>query len=284
MHLDNSPAQDTLDALLAPWARLALSQGIKFQALEELLKAQLVQAASQAAALSKTKITASSISLATGLQRPDVTRLLAEKHKAVAPAPRTISDQVFTRWLNDAQWQSANGQPKALKRDASNTLLGSFDALCQSVSQSVHPKSVQNELVRLHLAEVTTSQSGDQFVTLLADNFTPSTNHSAMLALLAGNAGAHLQAAVSNVVAAQQGQEPQHLEQAVVSDPISPAQAQAVQQLIQQHWQAIKAASVPALEAAETEQANSQQAGAQRIRLGVYVYTEPAITNSKEHL
>ena len=147
---DTEWAKPVLAELLRPLAELALSQGIKLPELTEALKAALVTAAAdgiRAARGPGARVTDSAVSVSTGVHRKDVRRM-AEAGPAPTP-PRSVAPLVFTRWRSSPDFLHADGRPRDLPANLQSDERPNFTALCASISQDVHPRTVLDELLRL---------------------------------------------------------------------------------------------------------------------------------------
>jgi hypothetical protein len=142
----------------------------------------------------------------------------------------------------------------------------SFEALAQSVTRDVHPRSLLDELCRLGLAQI----EGD-LVHVVQDSFVPRGDADRMLGFLGSNVGDHLRAAVANVLS----DPPAHLEQAVFADDLSPQSVDAFRQLMRTQWKTLLAATVPALEKLIEDDRAAGRPQDQRVRVGLYTYDEP---------
>jgi hypothetical protein len=81
----------------------------------------------------------------------------------------------------------------------------------------------------------------------------------------------HLRAAIANVTA----EKPHHFEQAIFADELSEDSLNAVRELVRTQWQTLLAGTVPTLqELIDTDQ-TAGRARQQRVRIGLYSYTEP---------
>ena len=256
-----------LGALLGPLTALAVAHGLPYQATEELLKQAYVEAARamQAGAAGPRDI--SRVSMATGLSRREVTRLTEARPRA-ATQRRSPATQVFTRWRGDRSLHNKRGQPIPLPRQGPAP---SFEALAQSVTRDVHPRSLLDELVRMGLAEL--SADGET-VRLVKNAFVPQGDASRMFGFLGSNVGDHLSAAVENVLAST----PPHFEQALFADELSAESMQAVSALVATQWQALMQALVPAVNALiDADREAAHTAGRRtdkRLRIGLYSYHE----------
>jgi hypothetical protein len=259
---------NALAELLAPLARLGVAHGLPFATVEELLKRAYVDAArAMQAGPSAGQRDISRVSTTTGLNRREVTRLSQERPSATTlrSSPAT---QVFTRWRGDPQLTNKRGQPRPLPR------LGpapSFEALAQSVTRDVHPRSLLEELCRLGLAEVNAS---DDTVRLLRNAFVPADDAARLFGFLGANVGDHLSAAVDNVLIDHQT----HFEQAIFADGLSAESLQDLRGLIAAQWQSLLQGMVPAVNAlieADTQAATGATRRAdRRMRVGLYSYHE----------
>ncbi|MBL0728820.1 DUF6502 family protein [Piscinibacter sp. HJYY11] len=256
---DTSAVLAACRALLTPLAQLAIARGLHHADLDELLRAAFVDAALAAHPDASPHRAASRVSTATGLNRREVTRLL--QREPVAEARRTPATQVFTRWLSDPAWHAHT----ALPRQGAGA---SFEALAQSVTKDVHPRSLLEELCRLGLARV---DEAKDLVELLRERFAPAGDEPRMLGFLASNVGDHLHAAVTNVVSP----EPQHLEQAVFADELSTESVQRLQPLVREQWQQLLRTLAPAVQKAIDEDARLGRPQDQRLRVGLYGYHAP---------
>jgi Family of unknown function (DUF6502) len=256
-----------LEALLAPLAQLAVAHGLPFPAAEELFKRAYVDAARAMQTGGTGQRDISRVSMATGLNRREVTRLTEERPTA-ATQRRSPATEVFTRWRGDRSLHNKRGQPLPLPRQGEAP---SFESLAHSVTRDVHPRSLLDELVRLGLVEL--SADGET-VRLVSNAFVPRGDAIRMFSFLGSNVGDHLSASVANVLA----DAPPHFEQALFADELSAESLLAVRSLITTQWQALMQAVVPAVNALlDTDREAVQTSGRradQRLRVGLYSYHE----------
>ncbi|MFT3664539.1 DUF6502 family protein [Piscinibacter sp.] len=255
-------------ALLQPLARLAVARGLAHATVGEMLRAAFVEEAHAAYPQLHEHRRVSRISAATGINRREVTRLLAARQRRGAPA-RSYPSELFARWTTHPDYLDADGRARPLPRlgDAP-----SFEALAQSVTRDMHPRSLLEELIRLGLAEH--DEEADS-VTLLRSAFVPRGDDARMVGLLAANLGDHFHAAVDNVL----GAAPAHFEQALYADGLSDESLAQLRELVTQQWLALTAALVPRIEKmiADDDAAGiGGRAGAgNRARIGLYSYQAP---------
>lgn len=261
---DHDALLDAIQSVLAPLADLAVAKGLTFAVVEESLKQAFVRAAQEAQlaqGLPAHRLV-SRISAATGINRREVTRLTQSDAGAPQPAAASVVSQLFTRWISDKQLR-VKGKPRALPRQSSDG--ASFEALARSVTQDVHPRTLLDELCRLHLARW---DADTDTVHLLQEAFAPRGDWQRMIAFLGDNVGDHLHAAVDNVLQ----DEPAHFEQAVFAQGLSEDSVERVRALARKHWKALMAEAVPLLEQRVQSDAEQAAVATHRVRLGLFTY------------
>lgn len=251
--------QRALERLMSEIARLCLAHGMAFADAEEMLKRAYVNAARAALHPGSGTRDISRVSTATGLNRREVTRISNEA--GAPPAPRrSPATQVFTRWVGSPLLRGEGGEVRSLKRQGPAP---SFEALAQSVTRDVHPRSLLDELCRLGLASL--DESTDT-VRLLRDSFVPGDDQARMLDFLGSNVGDHLATAVTNVL----GKEAAQLEQAIFADELSDESLAAVRKLVAEQWKTLLGALVPRLQALIDADRDAGRRAHKRIRIGLY--------------
>ena len=263
---------DALRALLGPMARLALAQGVSFAALEEMLKEAVVDEALKAQSAQTPSRMVSRVSVATGHNRREVTRL-TQRQRSAREVRHPPAAEVFARWLTDPACCDGDGLPQPLPRLPRTPGEASFEGLAHSVTRDVHPRSLLDELCRLGIARL--DGETDQVV-LVRSAFVPNDAQAAMLGFLGDNVGDHLNAAVSNVIAT----EPPHFEQAVFADELSLESVAAVRRMVLGSWERLMKAAVPLLEGLIEEDRKLGRPQQHRVRIGLYSYSAPMATTS----
>jgi hypothetical protein len=253
--------------LMEPLAKLAIARGVPFVTLEDILKTAFVDAARAAHPNLPAHRMVSRISTATGINRREVSRIT--QARSVAPAVHhSPATRVFTRWLAEPALKTRRGEVIALPRQGPTP---SFESLAQSVTRDVHPRSLLDELCRLGLARV----EGDM-VLVANDSFVPTVDSQRMLGFLGSNVGDHLRAAVANVLS----DTPPHLEQAVFADELSKESMDAFRLVMRRQWKALLDATVPTLQRLIDADHAAGRSQDQRVRVGLYTYTEAMATAS----
>jgi len=252
-----------LSLLLTPMARLAIARGLPYAAVDDLLRGAFVKAARDAHPGLPPHRMVSRISTATGLNRREVTRLVGAGGLAASPR-RWPAGEVFTRWLSDPSYGQTRRKTRRLPRQGPAP---SFEALAQSVTRDVHPRSLLDELCRLGLARWDDSTD---MVELQSDALVPKGDTARMFAFLGENVGDHLSAAVANVTADR----PAHLEQAVYADDMSAESVASVRELVGERWQALLGEFVPVLEQLIADDKAAGRLQDRRVRIGLFTYSD----------
>lgn len=253
---------DTLGRLFVPLAKLCLANGITFAAAEDVLKRAFVQEAAALQPDAPEHGTVSRVSTATGISRREVTRLIKAAPGRHPKQP--LAAEVFARWTTDPALRGNDGAPLPLDRQGPAP---SFEALAQSVTRDVHPRSMLDELVRLGL--VGHDEETDR-VTLTRRDFVPDRDSQQMLGFLGDNVGDHLDGAVANIV---QGGDMHH-EQAVFADELSAESVEALRPLIVAQWQALRDALVPTLTDLIEADHSAGRHQDRRVRIGLYSFAD----------
>lgn len=252
--------------VLGPLATLAVQRGLTYAPVEEMLRRAFVGAADVAHpdVLAHRKV--SRLATTTGINRREVTRLLALLRDVQASQhlpQRSLVSEVFAHWMSDARYRDRRGEPRVLKRQGRAP---SFESLAQTITRDVHPRSLLDELVRLKLAVLDPEQDT---VELVRDAFVPRGDRVRMLQYLGDNVGDHLAGAVANVLTDGQ----RHFEQAIYADGLSEASVREAWQHIGELWKGLVAALVPALED-KVERDRPHDGATHRLRLGLYTFDE----------
>ena len=258
-----------LQRLLLPLARLCLANGLTFPAVEEMLKQAFVSEADALQPDAPEYGKVSRISTTTGISRREVTHLIrCEAADRTTKPP--LASQLFARWSTDPALRDGNGTTCTLNRQGPAP---SFEALAQSITRDVHPRSMLDELLRLGLARF---DEDSDVVSLVPGEFVPQGDFRQMLGFLGDNVGDHLQAAVDNVIRGTG----QHVEQAVFADELSAESLATLHPLVMAQWQTLRDAMVPTIGALIEADRLAGRPQDQRVRIGLYTFTETTQDNN----
>ena len=269
-----------LTRLIAPLAQLAVARGVSYAVLDEGLRSALVASAHATHPDLPEHRRVSRVSTTTGLNRREVSRLLAGRSQATAGAApaaprRSPAAAVFARWLSRAEYRTRSGAPRVLPRTGPAP---SFESLAQEVTRDVHPRAILEELVRLKVV----AHNGERdTVRLLQQSFVPSGDVDRMLQWLGANVGDHFAGAVANLT----GRRPAFADQAIAADGLSAASIAQVRPLLVAHWERITGELAPLLErliADDASNAGPTRPNHYRVRFGLYGFDDAEPTPAAE--
>lgn len=251
----------TLDQVLIIMEQLALwliRSGVGHTEFATAIKPIFLQQSLEETTRIKGKQTDSAISLLSGLHRRDVSALRENiENKNVYPTTTatSIPAQVIGKWIAQ-EWPDQIPQ---------NGTAPSFEALVQSISKDIHPRSVQQELERLQIVSV-----DQEHIRLLQQAFTPDPQALETRQMVAQNIADHLAAAVHNLTSASPNK---FLEQSVFADGLTRESALQLEQLSREIWQTnmLKVLRT-AIELCEKDQ--NMKGNNQRFRLGIFSFTD----------
>lgn len=253
-----------LQRLLRPLVRLAITSGVTFPVMADLLRGLFVDVASRDVLSDAAARTDSRISLLTGVHRKEIRRLRLEAPEVAAVPPVvTISSQIIARWLGTSEYEDEAGNPLVLPRLRAEAGGPSFDALVESVTTDVRPRAVLEDFLA---QEIVVQEPGDR-VRLNKAAFIPSAASAEQLFFFGRNLHDHIAAAAANVAA---GGGAPFMDSSVHYDQLSPeAAAQLVALAHEVAAQALLQVNRTALGLATAETGL-----ARRVNFGIYVYAE----------
>jgi hypothetical protein len=259
-----------IQRLLRPLVRLAITSGVTFPVMADLLRGVFVDVASRDLLGDAASRTDSRISLLTGVHRKEIRRLRTEAPAGEAiPPVVTIGSQIVARWLGMKQYCSASGEPLPLPRLRAGADAPSFEALVETVTTDVRPRAVLDDL----LAQGVVVLEENDLVRLNKVAFIPSAATAEQLFFFGRNLHDHIAAAAANVAASSSAP---FLDSSVHYDQLSPETAT---QLLRVAYATAEQALVSVNRAAIslTEPASPlppAPAQTRRVNFGIYIYTE----------
>lgn len=207
-------ASTAIKRLLRPLVRILLATGISFQSFCELVKSAYVKVAEEDFRLPEKDQTDSRISLLTGIQRREVSRIRNEVSEPISlPENASMSAHLLAIWSGNPEFQDQNGMPLPLPRLSGKDQTPSFERLVQSVSKDFRPRVVLDEWLR---QGVITLDDEDR-VHLSIDAFAHPQEIEEQHFYLGQNIHDHLAATAHNLV----GGQPPLLERCVFYDKLS---------------------------------------------------------------
>ncbi len=255
--------------MLEPLIRLMVAQGVTYTQLTQALKPSFMNAAREELLAEGSKVTDAAVSLRSGVHRKEVraSSAVSNSSSAVAsPAKKAVSlaEQIFTRWLTDASYRTADGKPASLPLTGPAP---SFDALASSITKDLSRRTVLNELIRLGLVK----QEGDRVVPQ-ADSIVPRADLAEMISYYRGQLHDHLAAGAANIQAVSAGEAPPFLEQSLYANGLSRESIEHLAHMGRQIWKS----AFDQMVGTATQRLNVDRAQhlSSRIRFGVYFYSE----------
>jgi Family of unknown function (DUF6502) len=263
----DDPDQATLAAavsVLEALAGLMLARGIRYARAEELLKAAFVRAGARAFVAQGKPASVSTLSVASGLRRREVQRLVDDAPVETPPVHISLAARVRARWTSEAQYLDSHGQPLRLPRTAPADQ-PSFASLAAAISKDVHPRPMLDELVRVGAAE----EDGDHVV-LRGRLGTPDRSWDELVAVGCANVADHLSAVLVNLLT-----QPRPLfEQSLFADGLTQRSAQRGADLAKEMWLAAAPGMTNRLQSLVDLDEQTPDNG-WRLRIGLYSYIAP---------
>jgi len=133
--------------MIRPLAIFCVSRGLRIQDFIHLAKEEFVRSAHEGLQKESASISISRLSVMTGLQRPEINRILEN------PADRHSKDfitRIIGQWTSDKQFK-AGGRLRQLGVEGLNS---DFAKLVASVSKDLNPHTVRFELERLKVVTI----------------------------------------------------------------------------------------------------------------------------------
>jgi len=272
-------------AMLAPLIRWLVTQGVGYPQLAQALREVYLDTARASLDAEGKRVTDAAISLRTGVHRKEV-RAHTEQRSArsesgagpaLAKSPQSsIAEQVFTRWITDAAYRGAKGEPVSL---AIAGPAPSFDSLVSSVTRDFARRTVLDELVRLGLVE----EAGQQVAPRVL-SAAPPHDQEQLLRTFSMHVADHIASCTANIQSARAGSDERLLENSLYGQGLSDASIAQLSQLAREVWkpafqQMVSAAQQRYALDSQSAKADTTEADASRprgrMRFGVYFYSEP---------
>ena len=276
-----------MQQLAAGGLRLGLSHG----QLEAGLRDAMLEAAYLQSQRSGGRVTVSSLHVATGIHRREISRWLSGRNEVAAgetgageagageAAPAkgdsasaltlgndSPSARVVARWTTNAGYTDAQGEPLALpmQKRADGP---SFAQLVEDIGPEVRARSVLDGLIAAGLVEA----QADGHFSLSAAAYLPEANSTESIGFLAANVGDHLAAAIHNISAPADAR---FFERAFFDDDVSAETVRTLQETVRTEGMDLLRGLVTTSDSVERAQREAGDGGGQRVRIGLYCFTE----------
>ncbi len=258
--------------MLRPLVRFLLEKQLGFPLLSNLLKGLYVEVAEHDVAIPGRGPTDSRISLLTGIHRREVKRLRTElRHDDRIPSVVTLGALLVSRWIGEAEYLDAEGQPRALPRRGSGV---SFESLVASVSTDLPPRSVLDEWLRLGIV----SEDENGMLRLAVDSFVPEKGYDEKIHFFGRNLRDHISAGTHNIL--EDG--PPFFDRSVYYDELSQASVDELERMAREEGaELIRRVNRRALEL-QGEDVAAPQESTHRMTLGAYFFTADERTENRD--
>ena len=276
-----------MQQLAAGGLRLGLSHG----QLEAGLRDAMLEAAYLQSQRGGGRVTVSSLHVATGIHRREISRWLSERNEvavgetgagetgageaaqakgdsasALTLGNDSPSARVVARWTTNAGYTDAQGEPLALpmQKRADGP---SFAQLVEDIGPEVRARSVLDGLIAAGLVEA----QADGHFSLSAAAYLPEANSTESIGFLAANVGDHLAAAIHNISAPADAR---FFERAFFDDDVSAETVRTLQETVRTEGMDLLRGLVTTSDSVERAQREAGDGGGQRVRVGLYCFTE----------
>ena len=133
--------------LLRPVLRFCLRYSLKVQDLTAIVKMELINEAKNELGRRQLPVNASKLSVMTGLQRAEVSKILKEPQTENNQAENSnVISKVVTQWRVTKKYQDESGNPRSLSVKGKKS---EFAQLVQSINKYLNPYTILFELERL---------------------------------------------------------------------------------------------------------------------------------------
>ncbi|KPJ97959.1 MAG: hypothetical protein AMJ60_09860 [Desulfobacterales bacterium SG8_35] len=169
--------------LLRPLVRILLRYGVSFGEFAEMARWVFVDVADKDFSIGGRKQTVSRISVITGLNRKDVTRLkkINIHDDKDGPAGINRAGRVIFGWVRDKTFHGSKGVPAVLPLEGEDK---SFTALVKQYSGDMPVRAVLDELLRIEAVR----KNDDNTVTLLTKAYIPKNIDAEKISILGADA------------------------------------------------------------------------------------------------
>ena len=187
-----------------PLVRLMIHWGVGYKDFSVFLKSAYLHAGKDSLRHHGKSVTASSLSVATGIHRKDAAQFLKDQSLNNG---QNISDSgsiqnsswaftVLSKWATDEQYiDLSNNKPIALPYSAQIGGSLSFVSLCEALTKDVRPRSILDELLRLELV-----RQEDDLIYLRSSAFIPQNDLETKVEFFARNISEHIDVATCNLI------------------------------------------------------------------------------------
>ncbi len=249
-----------LKRLLKPLIRAMIAQRLTYPALQELLKRTYVEVVKEGFHSNNKPLTASRISVMTGVHRKDVKKLREEEISEFKPPENvSIGARAIGLWTGYARYLDANGKPRPL------SIKTDFEELIEAISKDVRPRTVLDEWLRLGIVET----DEDDMLHLKTSAFIPRDGFDEIAYYYGRNLHDHIASATHNLL----GESPARLDRSVYYNKLTPESVKILSQRSEElSMEVLQTLSKEARKLVEKDRGKDN--ASQRMNFGVYFYEE----------
>ena len=179
MESKNSIIRTALQKLLKPLIRMLLRYGYSYREFNHLAKQLFVEVCYEDFTISGRKMTASRVSVLTGLDRKEIVKLVTQAENQPGPITQPINraSRVLGGWLQDNDYHDNKGEPMTLPIKGETI---SFRSLVGKYGGDITAGPILDELLRIGAVRYVE----DAKVELLAEGYVPVSNELEKLKIL----------------------------------------------------------------------------------------------------
>lgn len=267
MHTSNHKMlRAAVAGVLRPLVRLMLHQGLLLREFAEICKHVFFIEGKEILSREGGRLTASQLSVLTGLHRKDIALFLDDVPAETLPVVHSAGAAVIGIWLTDPHFMAGRKPlplPYAEQPDGSP----SFTELVELVSKDIRPRAHLDELLRMGVVSV----DAEERVLLRQAAFIPNEDFGAKLKFFERNIGDHLSASASNILA----DKPTFFDRSAFHGQLTEADVQKLRALVdEQGMQLLKDVYHLAEKLAAANQKRKSGTPLRRFTLGLYLYDD----------
>ena len=270
-------AERVLRRLFSLAAKICLKHSVKIQDVSELLRSVMLDTAKNQVEKTGEAASVSKLSVMTGLQRRDVSRLLAKQSplkKAV-----NLNERIIGQWSYDKKYLDKKGNPRKLNYQGKDS---EFAKLVKSINQDMSPYTILFELERAG-----NIKKSDEVVELLGEVYDASEDEEVALEYLFSDTDDLITAVEENIY---QKQEIPNLHIKTEFDNIPIEDAEEVRAWLLKQGSAFHEKVRKYLSAKDRDFGAKQSSGSERARVALGAFsrielvepTDPTAANRKD--
>lgn len=256
--------RDAMTKLLRPLVRLLLQHGVQYRELTEVIKRVYFDVGLAQLKKTNAKTSSSQLAVLTGLHRKDIAEFMAQDENAPIAETPNAGAAIIADWLTRKSYQDASGKPKVLPYSLEGRGV-SFSTLVESVSKDMRPRVYLEEFIRLGLVR----QDEDGLLYLQGDAFVPKEDFRAKVDFLVRNLGDHFSASSANMAS----NKPEHFDRSAFHGSLTPEAVAELRAFVDKEGMTLLKEFYRRAEAQGAHSSKSDKP-AQRVTLGVYLYSE----------